>query len=160
MLQPLTARQEECLRLTRLMTDRQIAAHLGVSEATVKKHVLEACRRLGVNRRKAGLALLEQSDPVAATVTELDDLPPSQIDDATDQSDDVPARFERRFGYRPPPRGGLKRVAMIGLATVISALALGAVTDMVASYHYRVGAIDAATRDGLADTVTLSDDAA
>ena len=58
----LTPRQEECLRLTRLLTDREIAARLGVSETTVKKHVLEACQRLGVNRRKAALAILEDLD--------------------------------------------------------------------------------------------------
>ena len=145
----LTARQEECLRLTRLMTDRQIAAHLGVSEATVKKHVLEACRRLGVNRRKAGLALLEQADTVATPSSDSDGSAPSRIDPEIESGNDAPARFERRFGYRPPPPGGMKRVAMIGLATVVSALVLSAVTDIVASYHYRVGAIDAATRDGL-----------
>jgi len=44
----LSARQEECLRLTAFLTDKEIAARLGLSEATVKKHVHEACRRLGV----------------------------------------------------------------------------------------------------------------
>lgn len=86
MAQRLSARQEECLRLTAFLTDKEIAARLGLSEATVKKHVHEACRRLGVNRRKAALALLErnvpdQKDPIAAppssglsdpTVTESD----------------------------------------------------------------------------------------
>lgn len=59
----LSARQEECLRLTAFLTDKEIAARLGLSEATVKKHVHEACRRLGVNRRKAALALLERNVP-------------------------------------------------------------------------------------------------
>ncbi|RYY22667.1 MAG: LuxR family transcriptional regulator [Sphingomonadales bacterium] len=59
----LSARQEECLRLTAFLTDKEIAARLGLSEATVKKHVHEACRRLGVNRRKAALALLERKVP-------------------------------------------------------------------------------------------------
>lgn len=63
MTQRLSARQEECLRLTAFLTDKEIAARLGLSEATVKKHVHEACRRLGVNRRKAGLALLERNVP-------------------------------------------------------------------------------------------------
>ncbi len=72
MAQRLSARQEECLRLTAFLTDKEIAARLGLSEATVKKHVHEACRRLGVNRRKAALALLERNvpdptkDPIAA----------------------------------------------------------------------------------------------
>src|ERR1700754_681106 len=59
----LSARQEECLRLTAFLTDKEIAARLGLSETTVKKHVHEACRRLGVNRRKAALALLERNVP-------------------------------------------------------------------------------------------------
>ena len=158
MSQPLTARQEECLRLTRLMTDRQIAAHLGVSEATVKKHVLEACRRLGVNRRKAGLALLEQDD-ASAMAAQDHDADPVPTEAAINLDGEAPARFERRFGYRPPPQGYLKRVAMIGLATVVSALALSAVTDLVASYHYRVGVMDTPDRASLPDGIALSDDA-
>lgn len=63
MSQRLSARQEECLRLTAFLTDKEIAVRLGLSEATVKKHVHEACRRLGVNRRKAALALLERNVP-------------------------------------------------------------------------------------------------
>lgn len=63
MSQRLSARQEECLRLTAFLTDKEIAARLDLSEATVKKHVHEACRRMGVNRRKAALALLERKVP-------------------------------------------------------------------------------------------------
>lgn len=59
----LSARQEQCVRLTAFRTDKEIAAHLGISEATVKKHIHEACQRLGVNRRKAALAILEQNRP-------------------------------------------------------------------------------------------------
>jgi DNA-binding CsgD family transcriptional regulator len=61
----LSARQEQCLRLTAFLTDKEIAARLNLSEATVKKHVHEACRRMGVNRRKAALALLERNVPEA-----------------------------------------------------------------------------------------------
>lgn len=73
MSKSLSARQEECLRLTAFLTDKEIAARLGLSEATVKKHVHEACRRLGVNRRKAALALLERNvpgpkDPIGETL--------------------------------------------------------------------------------------------
>jgi DNA-binding CsgD family transcriptional regulator len=63
MSQRLSARQEECLRLTAFLTDKEIAVRLGLSEATVKKHVHEGCRRLGVNRRKAALAILERKVP-------------------------------------------------------------------------------------------------
>ncbi len=63
MSQRLSARQEQCLRLTAFLTDKEIAGRLGLSEATVKKHVHEGCRRLGVNRRKAALAILERNVP-------------------------------------------------------------------------------------------------
>lgn len=65
MSQRLSARQEECLRLTAFLTDKEIAVRLGLSETTVKKHVHEGCRRLGVNRRKAALAILERKVPEA-----------------------------------------------------------------------------------------------
>lgn len=65
MSRDLSARQEECLRLTAFLTDKEIAVRLGLAEATVKKHVHEGCRRLGVNRRKAALAILERNVPEA-----------------------------------------------------------------------------------------------
>ena len=80
MSQRLSARQEECLRLTAFLTDKEIAARLGLSEATVKKHEHEACRRMGVNRRKAALALLERNvpgpkDPIGGDVGSSADAP-------------------------------------------------------------------------------------
>lgn len=76
MSQRLSVRQEQCLRLTAFLTDKEIAVRLGLSEATVKKHVHEGCRRLGVNRRKAALAILERKvpdptkDPIGAATAE------------------------------------------------------------------------------------------
>lgn len=85
--------------LTAFLTDKEIAARLGLSEATIKKHVHEACRRLGVNRRKAALALLERNvpdptkDPIAApkviafsgtVVTESDNGPSNQAASSLD----------------------------------------------------------------------------
>ena len=81
MSQRLSARQEECLRLTAFLTDKEIAARLGLSEATVKKHVHEACRRMGVNRRKAALALLERNVP-EATKDPIGEAARSAADDA------------------------------------------------------------------------------
>jgi len=82
MLSPLTARQEECLRLTTFRTDKEIAAELGLSEATVKKHVHAACQRLGVNRRKAALALLGPKVPTA-TKDPIGDFPDATFDAST-----------------------------------------------------------------------------
>ena len=125
----LTARQEECLRLTRLMTDREIAAHLGLSEPTIKKHVAEACQRLGVNRRKAALALLEQSDGPGL-------LPPTPAHPAQTS--------EPRPAYRAPPRGPLARVGLIGVMALILLLAIQAATFLMSRVLGQVDQIDEA----------------
>ena len=62
----LTERQEECLRLTVTMTDKEIARTLGISANTVDKHIREATRRLGVSRRKEALRLLGSNPPYAS----------------------------------------------------------------------------------------------
>ncbi len=136
----LTPRQEECLRLTRLLTDREIAARLGISEPTVKKHVLEACQRLGVNRRKAALAILEAGDvgPVAESASWID----GRLEVQSVGAEAVPGAG--RLGYRPPPRDPLVRAAMIVGATVVCAVLVGALTDMVASQHRQVRSIEMA----------------
>src|SRR5688500_14428110 len=89
MLQGLSARQEECLRLTAFLTDKEIAARLSLSEPTVKKHVHEACRRLGVNRRKAALALLERKVPGGTKDPMADGAPPGFSAATGTESDDV-----------------------------------------------------------------------
>ena len=106
MVQRLSARQEECLRLTAFLTDKEIAGRLGLSEATVKKHVHEACRRLGVNRRKAALALLERNvpdptkDPMAApaAITFAGPVLAESDDDSSDK--DAPTLDVGRSGSR------------------------------------------------------------
>ena len=133
----LTPRQDECLRLTRLMTDREIAARLGISEPTVKKHVIEACQRLGVNRRKAALAILEaaaaKTSPAPATAVPA---PVSRV------AAGPRSAGRTRFGYRPPPRDPVVRVAMIGLVTVVCGFLVGALTDMIAQQQRQVRAIE------------------
>lgn len=128
----LTARQEECLRLTRLMTDREIAMHLGISEPTVKKHVQEACQRFGVNRRKAALALLENSEPQLQTVVNKPQTAPDDI---------RPRPFWR---YRAPPRNPLFRVLLVGIIALLLAILVRAMTDVVFGYHGQVQEIDRA----------------
>lgn len=135
----LTPRQEECLRLTRLLTDREIAARLGVSEPTVKKHVLEACQRLGVNRRKAALAILEDLD--AETLVER---PEPVGPEAVSASGNSLAAAAGRLGYRPPPRDPFLRALMIAVATVVCAVLVTTLTSMVASQQRQVRSIEAA----------------
>lgn len=129
----LTARQEECLRLTRLMTDKEIAAHLGISEPTVKKHVQEACQRFGVNRRKAALALLEQSDPQ-----------PDQLSMESHEETLADARPRSIWGYRAPPRNPLFRIVLIGVIALLMVVLVRLMTDVVFGYHGKVGEIDQA----------------
>ena len=205
----LSARQEECLKLTAFLTDKEIAVRLGLSEATVKKHVHEACRRLGVNRRKAALAILERNvpgatkdpiggDPATAsadpTVTELShgeaeqatsplDLGGSGIgsrrvqpdrpgQSAAGLSDARPGRGRRagqpsgtaeagaerglgdgadgnpgrQFGYVPPPRGWGVRIVILLLATVLGAVMLKAVADLMLAYTHQASEIDRVTQ--------------
>lgn len=150
----LSARQEQCVRLTAFRTDREIAAHLGISEATVKKHVHEACRRLGVNRRKAALAILDQNgpgslnDPFVETARTRSDHPlegeaetdePGVVVSSVDRSAED-ARTVR--GYRIPPRSPLFRLILIvGIAVLICAMLI-AVLWMVGEFHHVVGRLD------------------
>ncbi|MBA4803540.1 MAG: helix-turn-helix transcriptional regulator [Brevundimonas sp.] len=140
----LSARQEECLRLTAFLTDKEIAARLGLSEATVKKHVHEACRRLGVNRRKAALALLEAGslDGRAARPGARFDAEPGmpQPDHQTaGRGGTDPKRPV--MGYRPPPSHPAFRIGMLLLSLVLSIVLLKAVADLVAGYAGQAGEI-------------------
>lgn len=139
---PLSARQAQCLRLTAFRTDREIAAHLGISEATVKKHVHEACQRLGVNRRKAALALLEQMD-AAGEAAPWDVRAASLVGAASETETRVesaislatPSAPAGRFGYRPPPHSPLFRLALIVGLIFFLALATVGIAILVSDFH-------------------------
>ncbi|WP_420479992.1 LuxR C-terminal-related transcriptional regulator [Brevundimonas sp. FT23028] len=70
----LTKRQEECLRLSATMTDKEIARALGISENTVDKHFREVLRKFGVSTRKAALRALASDASYAA-----DAIPPEPV---------------------------------------------------------------------------------
>jgi DNA-binding CsgD family transcriptional regulator len=163
----LSARQEQCLRLTAFRTDKEIAAHLGISEATVKKHVHEACQRLGVNRRKAGLALLDpvvpdssEKAPVRSTAgyPKQPMAPSGGSDHASDEREagltsgdqEAPgaARTDQNFGrlgYRVPPGSPVLRVVLIVVLTIILAVLVVTLVVMLGDLHEAVGKIDAAS---------------
>lgn len=59
----LTAREFEILgRLRRHERTAEIAARLGISEVTVRRHVSSAVRKLGTHNRRAAIEILEQSE--------------------------------------------------------------------------------------------------
>jgi DNA-binding CsgD family transcriptional regulator len=165
----LSARQEQCLRLTAFRTDKEIAAHLGISEATVKKHVHEACQRLGVNRRKAALALLDPIVPDTAELAPADDAKgypkhPMAVSTSGDpvflEADATPRRATAsidpahpegaRPGYRVPPRNPLLRIALIVGLTIILAAFVATTVVMLGEMHEAVGKIDAKVYPGVA----------
>lgn len=167
----LSARQEQCVRLTAFRTDKEIAAHLGISEATVKKHVHEACQRLGVNRRKAALALLDPVVPDVAKKTSPVNTGPETTGGRVQQSGAVvreePPRSgdgERsaddirvdpvsaagvqngsgRWGYRSPPGNAALRLAVITVLTIVLALLVVTLVVMLGDMHKAVGELDGA----------------
>ena len=154
----LSARQEQCLRLTAFRTDKEIAAHLGISEATVKKHVHEACQRLGVNRRKAALALLDPIVPDPSDAPAGDPKPSVEPSDPTTDAvkpdrAGVPTvgHLEgARLGYKPPPRSPGLRIALIVGLTIILAAFVATTVVMLGEMHEAVGKIDAKVYPGVA----------
>ena len=51
----LTKRQEECLRLSATMTDKEIARALGISEETVQVHIKRVLAKLQAQDRTAAV---------------------------------------------------------------------------------------------------------
>lgn len=149
----LSARQEQCLRLTAFRTDKEIAAHLGISEATVKKHVHEACQRLGVNRRKAALALLDPVAPgdaemASSKTPEASSKQPEVVLGApnldTPSTSTAAVKDDGRLGYRVPPNSPVLRVLLILVLTIVLAALVVTLVVMLGDMHEAVGKIDAA----------------
>lgn len=69
----LTRREIECLKLTSLMSSKEIARQLGISNATVDVHIARAAHKLGAFdrrhalreflRREAGMEPAQETDP-------------------------------------------------------------------------------------------------
>ncbi|MDP2763462.1 MAG: helix-turn-helix transcriptional regulator, partial [Brevundimonas sp.] len=51
----LTPREVECLKLTSIMSSKEIARQLGISAATVDVHIARAARKLEVSDRRRAL---------------------------------------------------------------------------------------------------------
>ena len=83
MTERLTKRQEECLRLSATMTDKEIARALGISENTVDKHFREILRKFGVSTRKAALrAMASDASYATDAISPADGRAPSAAVDA------------------------------------------------------------------------------
>lgn len=115
----LTPRQEECLRLSANMTDKEMARVLGISPKTVSLHISESMRRLGVSsRRAARLRLGEKPLWVSAPMAAGTGSGPVDAVGAGDVPDQPPGF------YRPPPPGGVNTSAIIGAFAVLGALVI------------------------------------
>ena len=115
----LTPRQEECLRLSANMTDKEMARFLGISPKTVSLHISESMRRLGVSSRRAARVRLGEnplwvSPPMATPAMSGPDRPVG-----AGVVPDHPPGF-----YRPPPPGGVNTSAIIGAFAVLGALVI------------------------------------
>ena len=137
----LTARQEECLRLSVTMTDKEIARALGISANTVDKHMREATRRLGVSRRKEALRLLGSNPPYVSAAI------PEAAADRFDQGVDADlsveplaakstdrslyGRYSRLGAWRTPPRSFKVRTLTIFGWMTIGALVLVTVVGLI-----------------------------
>lgn len=137
----LTERQEECLRLSATMTDKEIARALGISANTVDKHMREATRKLGVSRRKEALRLLASNPPYAFAGLPADGpMAPVQGVDADrpvtsaatppdDQS--LYGRYSRLGSWRTLPRSfGVRTLTILGW-TAAGAIVLVVVVGLI-----------------------------
>lgn len=132
----LTPRQDECLRLSATMTDKEIARALQISDNTVDKHIGAAMRKLGVNTRKAALRALGANAPYATAVIPLDadaapDAPAAGVDSSA-SGGDLARRSSLYDWYaglgrwRTPPRWLGGRLALIVAIALGVILLLGA----------------------------------
>lgn len=87
----LTARQEEVLRLSAMMTDKEIGRALGISENTVDKHFREILRKCGVHNRKAALRQLAPETSYATAA--VPPAPPAMPDPGIGEAPSLPPPF-------------------------------------------------------------------
>lgn len=137
----LTERQEECLRLSVTMTDKEIARTLGISPNTVDKHIREATRRLGVSRRKEALRLLGSNpsygspaihQPAADRLDRGVDADPSVKPSAANLTDrSLYGRYSRLGAWRAPPRSFKVRTLTIFGWTALGAIVLVLVVGLI-----------------------------
>lgn len=125
MVQELSKRQEECLRLSAFMSDKEIARELSITDDTVGKHIGAAMRKFGVTNRKAALRLQMganvpyPSSPVSAVAdggqslaVDVDQSPAPQTG-ANSDDPSLYGRYQRSGTWRTPPRSAAFRTKVI-----------------------------------------------
>lgn len=131
MVERLTDRQLQCLRLSATMTDKDIARHLGISHHTVSLHVREAMRRLESPSRKAALRRLAAhplygSDAITAEPLPAPDRPAP--DDLVDDKDRAIGTAVGSWLLPPPPRRSLRLGLILVFAAVAALITIGIVS--------------------------------
>lgn len=140
MVDRLTERQLQCLRLSATMTDKDIGRHLDISHHTVSLHIREAMRRLQVSSRKAALRRLA-SNPLygSEAITALVDPGPDQSapgdpDGDTERTNSITTHA---WTLPPPPRPSFR----LGLILVFAAVAALITVGIVNVVSLAVGAL-------------------
>ena len=134
----LTERQLECLKLSATMTDKDIGRHLSISHHTVSLHIREAMRKLGASSRKVALRRLAY-DPLygsevitPATGSLLDGAASGDFVGDAAQTTETSSWF-----LAPPPR----RSARIGIILVFAAVAALVTVGIVSVVSGAVGTL-------------------
>ena len=128
-MERLTKRQDECLRLSATMTDKEIARALGISENTVDKHFREILRKFGVNTRKAALRALASDasyatramapEPAAGLDRGVDaDRSAGSLALAAPADDGLYGAYSRLGRWRTPGSWRVRTLAIFGWAAV------------------------------------------
>lgn len=133
MVDRLTERQLECLRLSATMTDKDIGRHLGISHHTVSLHIREAMRRLQVSSRKAALRGLA-SNPLygSEAITGPVDPGPDRTAPGDPVGDTARTNPITRDGWiLPPPPGRAFRLGLILVFAAVAALITVGIVNVV-----------------------------
>ena len=136
----LSPKQRACVELVAQgMTDKEIAARLGMSPRTVTAHLGEAYARLGVsNRREAVRALRIAYAPSPLTIGASPDAP-SAVPASGGETRSDHGSWRGLFATLPPPPGRVMRLLLILLVAVVVATVVAGIVMMVGTFIERVG---------------------
>ena len=124
----LTHRQRQCVQLSVMMTDKEIARELGLSPHTVSLHIRAAMKKLGVGNRKAAQRAIAGNPLYASDAMAAADFAVSvggvngTVQQAVPRQDDdapIPQEWWLLPTVLPPvPRSAVARLALVVMASV------------------------------------------